>query len=264
MFDHAGRPEGPPPSTRRAAAPSLELPQGGERPVGAGVDLSAQPTRRGAWRWSPIQWVADALTVRLDESDSGWLVRWIWPTIWEVVVWRRWKSSVRIVLGVTVLVIGVMRAWRRRGRGWPMGDEDDWLDADDYERSTGVSKRNYEQRLLARARSSMMGEWTIEPQEAAPFTRSGVLDTGSVDDVRLEGDGTDTTLVVLFHSDDRPGCLFGWRISIWPAPAPDDPVMGTPERWGHLLSLELVELVDAPPGLPACDPDADGITWIVN
>jgi len=113
--------------------------------------------------------------------DSGWLVRWIWPTIWEVVVWRRWKSSVRMVLGVTVLVIGAMRAWRRRGRGWPVGDEDDWLDADDYERLTGVSKRNYEQRLLAQARSSMMGEWTIEPQEAAPFTRSGVLDTGSVD-----------------------------------------------------------------------------------
>jgi len=78
--------------------------------------------------------------------------------------------------------------------------------------------------------------------------------------VRLEGDGTDTTLVVLFHSDDRPECQFGWRIPIWPGPAPDDPVMGTPERWGHRLSFDLVELVEASPGLPALDPDPHGIT----
>jgi hypothetical protein len=30
-----------------------------------------------------------------------------------------------------------------------------------------------------------------------------------------------------------------------------------------MLSLELMEPVEAAPGLPACDPDAQGIAWIV-
>jgi hypothetical protein len=33
---------------------------------------------------------------------------------------------------------------------------------------------------------------------------------------------------------------------------------------GHRLSFDLVELVEASPGLPALDPDPHGITWILN
>jgi hypothetical protein len=33
---------------------------------------------------------------------------------------------------------------------------------------------------------------------------------------------------------------------------------------GHRLSFDLVELVEASPGLPALDPDPHGITWIVK
>jgi hypothetical protein len=51
---------------------------------------------------------------------------------------------------------------------------------------------------------------------------------------------------------------------IWPAPPPDDPDMGTLEGAAFFVSLDLMELVEAAPGLPACDPDAQGITWIVN
>lgn len=81
----------------------------------------------------------------------------------------------------------------------------------------------------------------------------------------MEGAGTEAAaLVVLFRSDDRPDCVFGWRIPIWPVPAPDDCEMGTPEGWGYMLSLDLVDLIEAAPGLPVCDPDSQGITWIVN
>jgi hypothetical protein len=31
---------------------------------------------------------------------------------------------------------------------------------------------------------------------------------------------------------------------------------------GSILSVDLMGLVEAAPGLPACDPDSQGITWI--
>jgi Domain of unknown function (DUF4279) len=117
-----------------------------------------------------------------------------------------------------------------------------------------------------RARASMMGEWTVEPDDSPPYARLGVLERGSVDDVRLEGDGVDVSLVVLLRSDERPDCLFGWRVPIWPVPAPNDPDDGdgTPEGDAFVLSVNLMELIDLPACLPAPDPDAQGITWIVN
>ncbi len=144
-------------------------------------------------------------------------------------------------------------------------DEGDWSGPDEYERLTGISKESYEWRLLVAAQSDMMDEWTITPDGAPAYTRQGVLDGGSVDDVRLEGDGLEAALVVLFRSDDRPGCVFGWRCPIWPAPSPDpEDDDSTPEGWARDLAVTLRELHDIPPRLPTCDPDTEGIIWVGN
>jgi hypothetical protein len=140
---------------------------------------------------------------------------------------------------------------------------DDDLDPASYKRLTGTSKESYEQRLLVAAQASMMGEVTVEPDDAPPYTRLGILERGSVDDVSLDVDGADAALIVLFRAHDRPGCRFGWRIPIWPAPPPDDPEMGTPEGCAFILSINLEEIVEAPT-LPPCDPDPKTITWLGN
>ena len=129
------------------------------------------------------------------------------------------------VLGIAAVVAGVAvnRRTHREAqhRQQTSGDEGDWSGPDEYERLTGISKESYEWRLLVATQSEMMGEWTVTPDDAPAYTRQGMLERGSVDDVRLEGDGLEAALVVLFRSDDRPGCVFGWRCPIWPAPSPD-------------------------------------------
>jgi len=45
---------------------------------------------------------------------------------------------------------------------------------------------------------------------------------------------------------------------------PDDPEEGTPEGCALILSVNLMEFVDLPDCLAASDPDARGVTWIVN
>jgi hypothetical protein len=186
------------------------------------------------------------------------------------VVGRAWTEWWWVaVLGIAVVVAGVAanRRTHRKAkfRQETSGDEGDWSGPDEYERLTGISNESYEWRLLVAAQSDMMGEWTITPDDAPAHTRQGVLERGSVDDVRLKGDGLDATLVVLFRSDDRPGCVFGWRCPIWPVPSPDpeDPY-STPEGWAWILAIGLPELRDARPGLPARDPDAQGIIWVRN
>jgi hypothetical protein len=141
-------------------------------------------------------------------------------------------------LGIAAVVAGVDTYRRHRKahtRSQTLG-EGDWSGPDEYEQLTGISKESYEWRLLVAVQSLMMGEWTITPENGPAYTRQGVLDRGSVDDVRLEGDGLDAALVVLFRSDDRPGCVFGWRYAIWPAesPDPEDPDT-TPEGWAGCL-----------------------------
>jgi len=42
---------------------------------------------------------------------------------------------------------------------------DDQLDPAAYERLAGASKQEYEDRLLLAAQSSMMDEWTVEPDD---------------------------------------------------------------------------------------------------
>jgi hypothetical protein len=111
----------------------------------------------------------------------------------------------------------------------------------------------------------MMDEWTVMPDDAPAYTRQGVLERGSVEDVRLEGDGLEAVLVVLFRSDDRPGCVFGWRCPIWPVPSPDpEDADSMPEGWASILAGGLRELRDIPPGLPTCGPDTQGIIWVKN
>jgi hypothetical protein len=102
-------------------------------------------------------------------------------------------------------------------------DEGDYVDASEYERLTGIAKESYEQRLLTEAQALLEGEWTVEPDDAPTYTRLGVSEHGSVDDVSLEGDGTDAALAVLFRSDARPGRVFGWRVPVWPHHLPTIP-----------------------------------------
>lgn len=178
-------------------------------------------------------------------------------------------------LGIAAVAAGVATYRRHRKastRPLTLG-EVDWSGPDEYERLTGISKESYEWRLLVAAQSLMMGEWTITSEDEPAYTRQGVLDRGSVDDVRLEGDGVDAALVVLFRSDDHPGCVFGWHYPIWPAqsPNPEDPDT-TPEGWAGILALELREILDLDipefpdvrPGHSSCDPHAQGITWVRN
>lgn len=172
------------------------------------------------------------------------------------------------VVGVAAVVGGVAVSRLRSAAGvGPCGgcDEGDWSGPDEYTRLTGISKESYEWRLLVATQSEMMGEWTVIPEDAHANTRQGVLERGSVDEVRLDNEGLDAALIVLFRSDDRPGCVFGWRIPIWPAPTPDpEDVDSTPEGWAWILAMNLTELRDASPGLPSCDPDDQGITWVGN
>jgi hypothetical protein len=173
-----------------------------------------------------------------------------------------------LVLAVAALVGGatLIRRTRRRARNATVdfADDADYVDASEYERLTGVAKESYEQRLLTEARALLMREWTVEPDDGSAYTRRGVSEHGSVDDVGLDGEGPDTALVVLFRCDARPGRVFGWRVPVWPTSPPDDPDEGTPEGSAFILSVNLPELIDHPDRLPAYDPDARGITWIVN
>jgi len=183
------------------------------------------------------------------------------------VVGRAWRKCWCWVLDIVAGVAGVVAHPRMHSKAGSRSsspvDEGDWSGPDEYERLTGISKESYEWRLLVAAQSDMMDEWTITPDDAPAYTRQGVLDRGSVDDVRLEGDGVEAALVVLFRSDDRPGCVFGWRCPIWPVPSPDpEDDDSTPEGWASDLALMLRELRDVPPGLPTCDPDTQGVIWV--
>jgi hypothetical protein len=126
-----------------------------------------------------------------------------------------------------------------------------------------MSKEDYERRLLIAIREAFMGEYIVEC-DGRRFIRQGALKAGSVDDVRMEGDGLDVEIVVVFRVDERPGRVFGWRMSVWPTPTPDpDDSYTGPEGWADLLVVELWEARDL--GVPRATgaPDPDGVTWLV-
>jgi hypothetical protein len=125
--------------------------------------------------------------------------------------WWRTRPRLRQRHGIVASRRGAS-TWTHGRQPAEVADAGDFLAAGDYERLTGISRESYERRLLAEARASMMGERRVEPDGARPYTQLGVLERGSVDEVRLEGAGTEAAaLVVLFRSDDRPDCVFGRR-----------------------------------------------------
>jgi hypothetical protein len=178
-----------------------------------------------------------------------------------------------MVSGVWSWLTGPVRSRVARVRGWQAGRQerylaslgtDDWLSSpEELERLTGTSKEDYERRLLAAAREAFLGEHIVEC-DGRQYTRQGALEAGSVDDVRMEGDGLDVEIVVLFRVQERPGRLFGWREPVWPTPTPDpDDSYTGPEGWADLLVIELWEdrglVVPRTTGAP----DPDGVTWLV-
>jgi hypothetical protein len=125
---------------------------------------------------------------------------------------------------------------------------DDTLSPEAYEQLTGIPEADYERRLLAAARRQAELSW---------------VDDATIDDVRIEVGGAAVHLVVAFRHQRHPGARYGWRLPVWPAPAPNDPVVGTPEDRGtYWLSVELEETIEAGPGLPPPTPDSSGTTWL--
>ncbi len=118
---------------------------------------------------------------------------------------------------------------------------DDEFGPEEFERQFGVSKRAYEDRLLALTRAEMAA--VIREDAPAAYADCGIEVRGTLEDVKLVGDDLDTEIVVLFHLAEGSG-LFGWRDRIWPAPNPHDE-MGSPEDLANLNAIDLVETVQS-------------------
>jgi hypothetical protein len=118
---------------------------------------------------------------------------------------------------------------------------------DQYAALTGVSKEEYEHRLLAVSRDALHNRFT-----------GGAVTVESID---LDREDLGTRIVVLFRLADRPSKRFGWSVKVWPSPHPDD-YDGTPE-WGELLPTFLAEELAEPSRLSG-EPDAQGVTWLAE
>ncbi len=77
----------------------------------------------------------------------------------------------------------------------------------------------------------------------------------TIEDVRLEGPAGDPSLVILLETEDYPGSLYGLRAKV----SEYHPEQGEPDRWAGYIHDEVMEAVDAAPGLPAPD---GAITWV--
>jgi hypothetical protein len=76
-----------------------------------------------------------------------------------------------------------------------------------------------------------------------------------VEDVRLEGPAGDPSLVVLLRTEDHPGHLYGLRARV----SDYHPDEGDPGKWAGYIHDQVMEAVDADPGLP--QPEGE-ITWV--
>ena len=128
---------------------------------------------------------------------------------------------------------------------------EDELSSARYAELTGVSKQQYEDRLLR----SVQG-WLLP--------RGNVPRDSEVESVTLTGDGEDTKIVVMFRVADRgAGRLFGWRSAIWPASNPSDPEAGTPEDYASLFPVYLDEVINTIPFLTQMQQQDDQrIVWV--
>jgi hypothetical protein len=128
-----------------------------------------------------------------------------------------------------------------------------------YEERFGISKAEYEQRVLALTRVEL--ERAIHPDAPESYADCGLDFRGSVIAVKLVGHGLDTELVVLFHLGESLD-VFGDRHRIWPAPDPRHQ-MGTLESTANLIAVDVVETVQStPPTALMQYRDEDGIAWI--
>ena len=121
-----------------------------------------------------------------------------------------------------------------------------------YKELSGVSKREYEQRLLRAV------------QESLPRGASLRADQGQVESVTLAGAGEETKIVVIFRVANRGlHRLFGWRIAIWPASDPTEWMTATPEDYASLFPMYLDEAINTIPFHTQIQaPDNEGIEWV--
>ena len=76
-----------------------------------------------------------------------------------------------------------------------------------------------------------------------------------IEEVALDGPPTDPNLVILLRTEQHPGALYGLRAKVsWYGAENDDP-----ESWLHTIHDQVMEAVDADPGLPVPE---DPITWV--
>jgi hypothetical protein len=120
-----------------------------------------------------------------------------------------------------------------------------------YEELSGVSKEEYERRLLRSVREIFGRE------------RSATYETGQVESVTLSGAGEHTKLIVLFRVDNRGSDRrFGWRIAVWPASNPSDSMTGAPEDYASLFDVYLGEAINEIWFQPRYPRDDQGIEWL--
>jgi len=122
------------------------------------------------------------------------------------------------------------------------------LNPDEYESLTGITKVEYETHVLEGARAASLEQYPHGSPEA------------TIEAIKIEGEGQDTSLVILFRIPARPDCLFGTRSPMWPVDPPEGD--NTPEKdgaWGIVLGVG--EYVDQG-GLVVHESVRDGITWL--
>jgi hypothetical protein len=115
----------------------------------------------------------------------------------------------------------------------------------------GVDLVAHEAGQLASFQSELLGGWRTADGSVVPL-----IEGVSFDSVGLQGEFSDTEVVALFHSDERPRVQFGrtWRLN---------------NDLGDVTSTEyagihLMEDILAGRGLPpedSCHPDEEGTVW---
>jgi hypothetical protein len=119
---------------------------------------------------------------------------------------------------------------------------------DEYEARTGITKAEYETRVLASARDAALQNYPPGSPDA------------TIEAVSIEGTGTDAALVILFRIPPRPDCLFGSRTELWLYDDAEDE--STPEEDGEsCIAFGVEEYVDQG-GLVVRQCAPDGITWL--